>query len=149
MCKCVAFETLQHAVLITQKNEIQNWTQRTPPSSSRITWLEGTFIKAWGVRHKMSKFIYNQISCWVVKGQLTTGLLKTGKYTFTILPYDVRFRDEQSGVYVRQIDRRSEGSLLQGRITLIVRHTCTGKVNLSNFVIHSISCYDTLNWTGG
>jgi hypothetical protein len=137
--KCGKFATLQNAILITLKNENKKWTQYTQPSLSSTTWLEETFSKSWGVRHKMLKFISKFISFWDVKAQPTTGPLKTGKYTLTKTLYDVHFRNEQSGLYARRIERRGGGSLLQGGVTFNVRQTCGVGVNVANFVRNCIS----------
>ena len=65
-------------------------------------------------------------------------MLKTGRYNLTNLPYDVRFCDELSGVYVHVVGRRSEDSLLQGIVMLKAR------VNMANFLRHCISWYCTI-----
>ena len=77
--------------------------------------------------------------------QLTTGLLKTGKYTLTKSPNDVGFRDELSGVYVRRMERRGECSLLQVTVMFNVRQACVGAVNMESFITHSVSWYNILN----
>ena len=85
------------------------------------------------------------MSCSSFNVQLTIGLLKTGKYTLTKSPYDVGFRDELSGVYVRRMERRGECSLLQVTVMFSVRQACVGAVNMANFVRQCVSWYNTLN----
>jgi hypothetical protein len=83
------------------QTENWKWTliQGTTPSYRCTVWLEPGSLKMSHV----TIYCNNERSCWSVKGQLTTGLLMTDKYTLTNSLYDVQFRDELSRVCVRRI----------------------------------------------